>query len=164
MKILVLSDSHSGLRFMRECIRWAKPDVVIHLGDHYDDGLALAEENPHLIFHQVAGNCDRYRCPMDAREMLCYSLGGVMTFMTHGHNQHVKLGLGALIAEANRYGAALALYGHTHKAYCKQEDNGMWVMNPGSCGSSGGSAGIVKIQDGQVVACYLITQEDLEHG
>ena len=162
MKILVLSDSHSGLRFMRDCIRWAKPDAVVHLGDHYDDGLTMAEEFPHLRFYQVAGNCDRYRCPLDAREMLCYSLGGVMTFMTHGHNQHVKLGLGGLIAEANRYGAGLALYGHTHKAYCKQEENGMWVMNPGSCGSSGGSAGVVKIQDGQVTACYIITQEDLE--
>ena len=161
MKILVLSDSHSGLRFMRSCISWAKPDAVVHLGDHYDDGLALAEEYPHLTFHQVAGNCDRYRCPLDAREMLCYSLGGVMTFMTHGHNQHVKLGLGGLIAEANRYGAGLAFYGHTHKAYCRQEENGMWVMNPGSCGSSGGSAGIVKIQDGRVTACYIITQEDL---
>ena len=161
MKILVLSDSHSGLRFMRDCIRRAKPDAVIHLGDYYEDGQVLSQEYPHLIFHQVPGNCDRYRCPMNTPQLLCYPLGGVMTLMVHGHNHGVKLGLGGLISEANRLGAGLALYGHTHKAYCRQEENGLWVMNPGSCGSSSGSAGIVKLQDGQVTACYIITQEDL---
>lgn len=146
---------------MRECIHWAKPDAVVHLGDHYEDAQALSQEYPHLVFHQVPGNCDRYRCPMNAPQLLCYPLGGVMTLMVHGHNHGVKMGLGGLLAEANRLGAGLALYGHTHKAYCKQEENGLWVMNPGSCGSSGGSAGIVKIQDGNVTACYIITQADM---
>ena len=45
MKILVLSDSHSALRFMRDAIRIIKPDAVIHLGDYYDDAQALREEN-----------------------------------------------------------------------------------------------------------------------
>ena len=161
MKILVLSDSHSGMRFMRDCIQWAKPDMVIHLGDYYEDGQTLAEEFPHLIFHQVAGNCDRYRCPPGARELLCYPMGGVMTLMVHGHNQRVKLGLGGLLAEAKRLDAAVALYGHTHRADCHQEESGLWVMNPGSCGSDSGSAGILKLQDGQVKACYIITREDM---
>lgn len=161
MKILVLSDSHSGLRFMRDCINWAKPDAVVHLGDHYEDGQTLAREYPHLVFHQVPGNCDRYRCPINTPQLLCYSLGGVMTLMVHGHNHGVKMGLGGLLEEAKRMHAGLALYGHTHKAYCKQEESGLWIMNPGSCSSSGGSAGIVKLQDGQVEACYIITQEDL---
>ena len=56
MKILVLSDSHSGLSFMRYAIRTVKPDAVIHLGDYFDDGQTVADENPHLVFHQVAGN------------------------------------------------------------------------------------------------------------
>ena len=46
MKILVLSDSHSALRFMHSCMDAVKPDAVIHLGDHYDDGLALKEDYP----------------------------------------------------------------------------------------------------------------------
>ena len=35
MKILVLSDSHSTLSFMRLCIQSLCPDAVVHLGDHY---------------------------------------------------------------------------------------------------------------------------------
>lgn len=161
MKLLVLSDSHSGLRFMRRCIHWAKPDAVVHLGDHYDDGQTMAQEYPHLIFHQVPGNCDRYRCPVNAPALLCYPIGGVMTCMTHGHNHHVKMGTGGLLAEARRLGAKLVLYGHTHRIDCRQEPDGLWVLNPGSCGSEGGSAGLITVRDGQVVSCHILTLEDL---
>ena len=44
MKILVLSDSHSSLSYMRLCIEAVKPDIMIHLGDYYDDAEAIAEE------------------------------------------------------------------------------------------------------------------------
>ena len=50
MKILVLSDSHSTLSFMRRCIDAVKPDAMIHLGDHFDDGRAMAEEYPQYGF------------------------------------------------------------------------------------------------------------------
>ena len=70
MKILVLSDSHSGLSFMRECIKQLKPDAIVHLGDYFDDGQTIAEENPYIRFYQVPGNCDMYRCPPFAHEIL----------------------------------------------------------------------------------------------
>jgi len=159
MKILVLSDSHSSLRFMRKCVERIKPDAIVHLGDCYDDAEALAEAYPHIPLHQVAGNCDRYRCPIHAREMLCYPLGGVMVYMTHGHNQRVKSGIGALTAEARRYGAQAVLYGHTHIPDCHQEEDGLWVLNPGSAGRS---AGILKTDGQTITACYLITETDLE--
>ena len=160
MKLLVLSDSHAGLSFMRACINYAKPDAIVHLGDFFDDAQALMEEYPHIPVHAVAGNCDRYRAPVTAREMLCYPIGGVMTFMAHGHNYHVKSGTGALTAEARRYGAKLALYGHTHRMDYRQED-GLYIMNPGACGSFGGSAGLVNIRDGEICSCSFITAEDL---
>lgn len=162
MKILVLSDSHSALSFMRRCIRTVKPDVVIHLGDHYDDGQAMAEENPHIRFHQVPGNCDRYRCPPGTVEVCSYPIGGVWFHMTHGHRHGVKMGIGGLLADARKMGAQVVLYGHTHRAECHQEPDGLWVMNPGSCGSMGGSAGVIKIQNSEIKACYFITQDDLE--
>ena len=59
MKLLVLSDSHSSLRFMRLCMDKVKPEGVIHLGDYYDDGEVLKEEYPGVLFRQVPGNCDR---------------------------------------------------------------------------------------------------------
>ena len=161
MKILVLSDSHSGLRFMRECILRTKPDSVIHLGDHYDDGQALAQENPHLVFHQVPGNCDKYRCPLNTPQILCYPIGGVRLYMTHGHCHHVKQGLWALLSDARKAGAQMVLYGHTHQADCHREEDGLWVLNPGSCGSFGGSAGLVTVENGQIADCCLITQAEL---
>lgn len=162
MKILVLSDSHSALTPMRRFLAAVRPDAVIHLGDHYDDAQALAEENPQIPFHQVAGNCDRYRSPFTAREMLCYKLGGVMLFMAHGHNHHVKLGIGALLKDARSYGAAAALYGHTHQAYCQQEPDGLWVLNPGACGYAGGTAGLLETDGEKITACRIIGQAELE--
>ena len=162
MKVLVLSDSHASLRFMRKCVERLQPDAVVHLGDHYDDAEALLEMFPHLRMHQVAGNCDKYRAPMHAREMLCYQIGGVMTFMTHGHQQQVKSGIGGLLSEARQYGAQLVLYGHTHVADCHQEEDGLWVLNPGACGSSGDSVGLIETDGTNIISCRILRQEDLE--
>lgn len=162
MKILVLSDSHSSLHFMRSCVRAVQPNSVIHLGDHYDDGQVLAQENPHILVHQVPGNCDRYHCPLNTPITLGYPIGGVKFFMTHGHQHFVKQGTGALLADARRAGAQAVLYGHTHRAECYQEEDGLWVLNPGSCGSSGGSAGLIEIEDKKITQCRILTREDLE--
>ena len=160
MKILVMSDSHAGLSFMRACIRAVKPDAMIHLGDYFEDGKDMAEEFPHIPMHQVPGNCDRYRMVQFHPEQFCYPVGGVKLFMTHGHNQKVKATLALLKKEAKEMGAQAALFGHTHSAYCCQED-GLWLLNPGSCGSYGGSAGLIETENGQITACEILTHADL---
>jgi len=162
MKILVLSDSHSGMSFMRSAIRSVRPDAVIHLGDYYDDGEALQEEFPHIPFHLVPGNCDRNRMIGLKPELLCYVVGGVWLYMTHGHNHQVKMGLGYLLNDARKAGVAAALYGHTHSAYCQQEPDGLWVMNPGACGTFGGSVGLIETEDKIIVSCRILRQEDME--
>ena len=162
MKVLVLSDSHSSLRFMRRCMEILKPDQVIHLGDHYDDGQTLAETYPNILLHQVPGNCDRYRCPLNAQEILCYPVGGVRLYMTHGHRHMVKQGIGLLLKDARQAGAKAALYGHTHAADCHREPDGLWVLNPGSAGSMGGSAGLMEICEGQITRCCILKEKDLE--
>jgi putative phosphoesterase len=162
MKILVLSDSHSTLSFMRHCIDAVKPDRMIHLGDYYDDACAIAEEYPSLPVIQVPGNCDRYRCPPFAQEMMVQKLDGVTFFLTHGHCHSVKMRLDLLLRDARRAKAAAALYGHTHIADCHQEESGLWVLNPGSCGYYGGSAGLIETENGKIVNCRLLRQEDLE--
>ena len=162
MKILVLSDSHSGLRFMRDAIQRVKPNAVVHLGDYFDDAQAMAEENPQLAFHIVPGNCDRYRLSRPAPETLCYEVCGVRLFMTHGHNHGVKMTFGPLLRDARSMGAQAALFGHTHCAHCVREDDGLWVLNPGSCGSSGGSVGLIEVQGKNIVCCKILHQEDLE--
>lgn len=159
MKILVFSDSHSSLRFMRRCVEKIKPDAVVHLGDYYDDGEALAEAYPHIPLHQVAGNCDKYRSPVNARLMLCYEVGGVKLYMTHGHLHRVKQGIGGLLADVRKLGAQAVLYGHTHIPDCHRETDGLWVLNPGSAGSS---AGVIETDGQAITACYLLTETTLE--
>ena len=162
MKILVLSDSHSTLSFMRQCIRAVRPDAVVHLGDHYDDGTAMAEEFRISRFYQVPGNCDKYRMYSPVPETLVEKVCGVKLFMTHGHIHRVKTGLGALIADARRTGAQAVLFGHTHTAYCEQEPDGLWVVNPGSCGYFGGSAALIETQNNVISGCRILRQPELD--
>lgn len=161
MKILVLSDSHAALSFMRMCIQKIKPDHVVHLGDHYDDGQAMAEENPHIRFHQVPGNCDRYRCDPWLPDTLCYPVGGVMLMMTHGHRHFVKSGTFRLLAEAREQGAQAVLYGHTHRPECAVEADGLWVMNPGTCGGYGGTVGLLETDGEKISACRILSQTEI---
>ena len=162
MKILVLSDSHAGLSFMRRAISATKPNAVIHLGDYYDDAEAMQEEFSHIPFHMVPGNCDRNRMYKIVPETLCYDVCGVRLLMTHGHVQWVKNGIGRLLADARGMGAQAALYGHTHNADCHREEDGLWVLNPGSCGSFGGSVGLMEVENGKIISCRILRQEDME--
>lgn len=163
MKILVLSDSHSGRSFMRFCIEYVKPEHVIHLGDHYEDGTVMAEEYPHIRFHQVPGNCDAFRVDKSVVDTMCYPIGGVKFLMTHGHIHRVKSDIGLLLKDARERGAQAALFGHTHNALCFQaEEDGLWVLNPGACGSWSGSAGLIEIEDGKIIACRILRQADME--
>ena len=162
MKILVLSDSHSGLRFMRQCINAVRPNAVVHLGDYFDDGQAMQEENPSLNFYLVPGNCDKYRNVLWAPETLVDKVCGVRLFMTHGHRHGVKGSTAALLKDAEQSGVQAALFGHTHSPVCFQTETGMWVMNPGSCGYDGGSAGLIIVEDNKISDCRLLRQSDLE--
>ncbi len=162
MKILVLSDSHAGLRFMRWCVEQVKPDAIIHLGDYFEDGQVLAQENPHLRTYQVPGNCDRHRLFPPEPEIMQPTIGGVRFYLTHGHLQGVKFGYSRLIADARRATAACVLFGHTHESYAERLEDGLWVMNPGSCGSWGGSCGVVEVENGIITACRILRQAELE--
>lgn len=158
MKVLVFSDSHSGLSFMRAAVKAVSPDAMIHLGDHYADGDTIAFENPNIPMLQVPGNCDRYRV-QGKPEMLCTSLFGVLLYMVHGHNEGVKMTLCRLLADARAAGAQAVLYGHTHRVDCHTEPDGLLVLNPGSCGSYSGSAAVMEIKDGKIASCRILTSD-----
>lgn len=160
MKILVLSDSHSAISFMRSCVEAVKPDALIHLGDHYDDGETLKELYPHIPLYQVPGNCDRYRTPPGVPEILVTRILGVDLYLTHGHRHNVKMYTGKLIRDAQACNVQAVLYGHTHQPDCYQEDD-LWVLNPGSCGYYGGTAAIMEVVGGEILDCRIIDQQDL---
>ena len=82
--------------------------------------------------------------------------------MTHGHKHGVKTNTAMLIAEARAMHAQAALYGHTHEAECYQTEEGMWVLNPGSSGYGGGSAGLIEAENGRILSCRILTLDNLE--
>lgn len=159
MKILVFSDSHSALRFMHMCVQVLKPDMMIHLGDYFQDGMTLYDFQG-IKLYLVPGNCDGYRCPPGSPFIQLHEIGGLRFYMTHGHQHNVKSGTDRLLREAREAGADLVLYGHTHRPDLRHED-GLWVLNPGSCGYFGGTAGLIELEDGQVKDIRLIHDTDL---
>lgn len=161
MKILVLSDSHSSQSFMRRCVETVKPNAIIHLGDYFADGEALGALYPNIPLYQVPGNCDRFRCAGGEPEIRVIELSGVRLYITHGHKHNVKLYLGAFLRDARASGASAALYGHTHLADCHREPDGLWVLNPGSCGGYGGSAGVIEIESRRILGCNILKDSDL---
>lgn len=158
MKILVLSDSHSGLSFMRHCIDKIQPQHIIHLGDYYDDATAIAQLYPHIRVHQVPGNGDMWAA-RSASGTMCYTIGGVRFYMTHGHYHGVKSGTDRLIKAARESQAAAVLFGHTHEPVCFW-DEGLLVLNPGSCRSWSGSAGLICVENEQITHCGILYQDD----
>ena len=74
----------------------------------------------------------------------------------------MKSGIGALLADTRKSGVQAVLYGHTHIADCHQEEDGLWVLNPGACGSFSGSAGIIEVENKKITGCRIVRLEDLE--
>ena len=66
-----------------------------------------------------------------------------------------------LIADARSRGAEAVLYGHTHSARCTRDEDGLWVINPGSCGSYSGSVAVMEIEDKKISACRILSQTDI---
>ena len=113
LKILVLSDSHRCVGAMYDAAMLEKPDVIFHLGDHVSDAQELSYALDPIDFYEVRGNCD---FGAQAPETILTELAGVRFFLTHGHLFGVKSNLTRLKLEANRVGAQVALFGHTHRA------------------------------------------------
>lgn len=161
MKILVLADSHGYLDLMRLAVKCLRPDAIIHLGDYFDDAQKLSDENMHIVFHQVPGNCDKHRMYEPRPEVLCYTVCGVKLYMTHGHNHHAKDTTYYLRQDAHAENVQAVLYGHTHNAECRYLED-MWIFNPGTCRNDQGTVGLLEIENGEICSCRILRQVDLE--
>ena len=85
-------------------------------------------------------------------------LEGIHVLMTHGHLFQVKQSTHSLVKHARECRVDAVLYGHTHRAKCTQEADGLWVMNPGSCAAfEDQSAGWMELQNGKILDIHLIT-------
>ena len=133
MRIIVISDSH-GKRSSVDFALQAHPDArhVFFLGDNVRDIEAVKEFYTDRIFHIVNGNCDgdTFYPTTD----IC-TLEGVKILFTHGHYHNVKYTTSLLQNAAEKAGAKIALYGHTHIAKNEYLD-GLYLINPGSIAHS----------------------------
>jgi predicted phosphodiesterase len=66
-----------------------------------------------------------------------------------------------LIADAKNMGAQAVLYGHTHIADC-HHDGDLWIINPGSCGSSAGSVALIETDGAAIHSCEILPLKDME--
>ncbi len=144
MKLLVLSDSHGSLRPMEHAVSRERPDYIVHLGDHDRDAARLGARFPETPLISVPGNCDNPPPKTIWTKVLDFD--GVKILLTHGHVYRVKRGLLEIELAAREAGADVALFGHTHRAFCEEKD-GLWLLNPGACGNWSATYGIVEIQN-----------------
>ena len=161
MKILVFSDSHGYCTNMMRAIDLETPNYLIHLGDHSADTVCLKERYPALPILSVRGNCDYLDTLTSESALAVYD--GIRIFAVHGHKYGVKNGLLRLYMAAKEKAVHIALFGHTHCAYC-ENNNGLWLLNPGSCGCMGRSTyGLISIAEGRVLCEIRTLSEREEH-
>lgn len=129
-KILVLSDSHGEVARMYSAFQEVHPDMVIHLGDCWEDARRLKQKLGDLPVECVPGNCD-YIYEQEVRDIL---IEGKRVMICHGHTFRVKAGYLNLELAAKEREADVALFGHTHKVYY-ETSNGITYLNPGSIGA-----------------------------
>lgn len=137
MRVVAFSDSHGKadelLAAVRLALRGGRIDVCVHCGDGMRDmdGVepALREANPDVRIYTVAGNCDLAVIdPVYAAE---FTADGVRMLAVHGDKHSAKQHYGALVELAQRRGAAVLFFGHTHRPFLEAE-GGVYLINPGA--------------------------------
>ncbi|MBQ1389486.1 MAG: metallophosphoesterase [Clostridia bacterium] len=148
MQILVVSDTHGDYRTLHKLIASkSNIGIVIFCGDGASDLNEVSRYFPEKTFIAVKGNND-WSCRFPMKEVR--KIENHTFYITHGHLEHVKYGLGDLKAAARRQNADIVLFGHTHVPYTEY-DNGMWIMNPGSLRRFDLSYGLIDIRGTQVL-------------
>lgn len=146
IKLLILSDSHGEVGVMLDIVEKERPDEIIHLGDCWRDAEKLSCVYPEIPLYMVPGNCDD--C-WGKNDRLLLEKAGWKILLAHGHQWRVKSGTALAFAAGRESGAHILLYGHTHRAECRN-DQGMWVMNPGTVGGRSAPAtyGVIELEEG----------------
>ena len=152
MKILVFSDTHGDFTRMQKAIMsHSDAEVVIHCGDGERDVEYMRRSFPNKAFYNVCGNCD---WGSSLEPTLEITLEGKRIFATHGHLYGAKMGLNRLIYAAKEKNADILLYGHTHISM-NEYDDGMYIINPGSCHGYGATYCLLDITEKGVLASIV---------
>ena len=129
MKVLVVSDSHGYNDLLRRAIGQEAPiDMLIHAGDIEDNLERILGPKREYTIHAVYGNMD-WGNDLNGTDL--FDMGGHKVFLTHGHHYGVHFTMANLREAAEKNGADVAIFGHTHMPFM-EEQNDILLLNPGS--------------------------------
>ena len=132
-RVGLFSDSHRDECALTELLeRMGYIDAACFMGDVASDAMhlqTLLDARPnHPPLYAVRGNNDYTRTLPDS--LVC-EVAGKRLYLTHGHMCSGPL---SLAYRAKENGAQVALFGHSHQAFC-EEVCGVLLVNPGSAGN-----------------------------
>jgi putative phosphoesterase len=128
LKLYVISDTHGEIdKAVEVCNKLHSVDLIIHLGDMELDARNISERTGKTVI-SVRGNSEN-SCDVPYFYVLETEYGKI--FLTHGHQQGVKVSLHRLLYQVQELGCKAAFFGHTHSPVFIEE-NGIYLLNPGS--------------------------------
>ena len=128
MRVLIISDTHGNHRNLNKVLESVgKIDLLLHLGD-VEGGEYYIEQVAGCPVHIVSGNNDFFVNLPEEEELW---IGKYKVLMTHGHKYYVSMDTKRLKREAEKRGACIVMYGHTHRPDIDTGDSVM-AINPGS--------------------------------
>lgn len=154
MRILVVSDTHGDLHTLIRAVN-SQPtaEVIVHCGDGDEQVQYLKNTYKDKMIVAVRGNCD-WGSMLPSKEII--RVCGKTIFITHGHLYNAKSGLYHLVCAAREEKADILLYGHTHIALSEYDD-GLYILNPGSCSGYMASYGYIDITDKGEILTNTVT-------
>ncbi|MCL2441714.1 MAG: YfcE family phosphodiesterase [Treponema sp.] len=145
-KLLVFSDTHGSVVYLKAVFRWANdripPNDTICITACLGDGLrdlnkAANETGFYSDWKLVCGNNDY---GIQAPEAALVEIYDNRFFMCHGHRYGLYGGYHTLLAAAKNSDAHVVLFGHSHIPIHKKI-SGISLINPGSVGRPRSRAG-----------------------
>ncbi len=144
MRILVLSDTHGDARsLMRALQQQPNAEMIIHCGDGRAEVEDLQKVIKDIPIVPVRGNCDWGKALPPTQVI---EVAGKRIFITHGHLYQAKFSIYNLVCAAREEKADIVCFGHTHQAMTEYDD-GLYILNPGSCHGYGATYAYIDITD-----------------
>lgn len=133
MKVGVVSDSHGNLPYLKKAAQRLKKErveIIIHLGDDYDDAKLLSEYCPKLI--RIPGVFSSYYHDPRIPNRLIQEFGAFKVLLSHTSSSHPNdlpqdPKPEKLIANKQ---VDVVFYGHTHIPTLEIKEGLLWI-NPG---------------------------------
>lgn len=128
-KIMVCSDTHTDIHaIVDEINRSEGIDLILHLGDHWQDGRRIGLLTNRRVI-SVRGNNDSFHPDIPNKRIL--DLEGHKLFLIHGHQFSMANTIDEITKNAKENGCNIALFGHSH-VFETGGMNDILYLNPGA--------------------------------